>query len=228
MMGAKETAVALMLVAAGSRPGLATWNDVVESYQRVRDYTTLYEKEERAISNGERQTIRLSFRKPLDVRMDWLNDKGKVDQAAVYRRGHNGDKIVARRSGILGGLAGTVTLDPNDRMAMQDSRHPITEIGLGHIIDRIADGLRGGKLTAGPVREVPLDARPAYQFKFETSSGADVLGVAGARRAIVWVDRELKLPIRVDVLDAKDTLVEHHRFKELRINVGLTDDTFSL
>ena len=43
------------------------WSDVVASYAAVDDYTCLYHKEERAIEHGVRQTIRLSFRKPLDV-----------------------------------------------------------------------------------------------------------------------------------------------------------------
>jgi len=49
-----------------------------------------------------------------------------------------------------------------------------------------------------------------------------------ARRAVVWIDRELKLPIKVEVLGANDTLLERHRFKNLRVNVGLTDKTFAL
>src|SRR5260221_10530413 len=62
-----------------------TWNAVNSSYQGVADYLCVYEKEERVISNGEKQTIRLSFRKPLDVRLEWLNEQGKIDQTAVYR-----------------------------------------------------------------------------------------------------------------------------------------------
>ena len=229
MTSGKAVTMALALtVLAGRGSESATWNDVVESYERVRDYTATYEKEERAISNGERQTIRLSFRKPLDVRLDWLNDKGKVDQTAVYQHGRNDGKVVARRSGLLGGLAGTVRLDPHDRLALQDSRHPITEVGLGHIIEAVSEGLRRGQLKPGPVREVLVDGRPADQFEFDVSSNAGVFGVEGARRAIVWVDRELKLPIKVEVFGENNRLLERHRFKELRTNVGLTDKTFSL
>jgi outer membrane lipoprotein-sorting protein len=217
-----------LAVGAARRADVATWNDVVERYEHVHDYTALYEKEERAISNGERQTIRLAFRKPLDVRLEWVNDKGKVDQIAVYRRGHNDGKVVARRSGFLGGLAGTVTLDPHDRLALQDSRHPITEVGLGHIIERVSEALRRSQIAVRGVHETVLDGRPAYQFDLEATSGASVLGVEGARRGVVWIDRELKLPVRVDVFDAKNTLLERHRFKDLRVDVGLTDKTFSV
>src|SRR5690606_38018562 len=45
-----------------------SWAEIAQSYASVRDYTCLYEKQERAISNGEKQTIRFYFRKPFDVR----------------------------------------------------------------------------------------------------------------------------------------------------------------
>ena len=55
---------------SGSEALPITWNDVKSNYEGVADYVCVYEKEERAISNGEKQTIRLSFRKPLDVRLE--------------------------------------------------------------------------------------------------------------------------------------------------------------
>jgi len=234
MTGGHATIAALSLAVALAPGGLAsgavatTWDEVVASYDRVRDYTALYEKEERAISNGERQTIRLSFRKPLDVRLDWLNDEGKVDQTAVYRQGQNDGKLVARRRGLLGSLAGKVMLDPHDRMALQDSRHPITEVGIAHVIGLVSDGLRSGRLTAARVRDAPLDGRDADEFAFEAGTGVDAMGVEGARRAMVWIDRELKLPVQVSVLGADGTTLERHRFKDLRVNVGLPDTTFSM
>src|SRR6476646_647050 len=53
-----------------------TWNDVANVYERVADYVCVYEKIEKAISKGEEQKIRFSFRKPFDVRMDWLDNQG--------------------------------------------------------------------------------------------------------------------------------------------------------
>jgi outer membrane lipoprotein-sorting protein len=223
---AAAAALALVLLAGqGKAAGLA-WDDVVASYGQARDYTTLYEKEERAISNGELQTIRLSFRKPLDVRLDWLNKDGKVDQTAVYRQGQNEGKVLARRSGLFGKLAGTLTLDPHSSVALQDSRHPIMEVGIGHVIDSVTDGLAQGRLTADPVRDATLDGRQADQFAFQVAAGAEAFGVQGVRRGVVWVDREMKLPVKVELLGEQDSVLERHRFKELKINVGLTDATF--
>jgi outer membrane lipoprotein-sorting protein len=205
-----------------------TWSDVVASYERVHDYTATYEKRERAIDHGAPQTIRLSFRKPLDVRLDWLDDKGKVDQTAVYRNGMNDGKLIARRSGMLGSIVGTVRLDPHDKRALEDSRHPITEVGLGYIIARVEKDLKGGRVTSRPVVEEPVDGRPAYRFELVAPAGVPLFGVEGASRAIVWVDRALRLPVKVELLDAAGAMIERHQFKNLRLNAGLGDDVFTL
>jgi outer membrane lipoprotein-sorting protein len=204
------------------------WDAVAARYAGVRDYTCLYEKHERAISNGELQTIRLAFRKPLDVRLEWLNDRGRVDQVAVYRLGANDGKLVARRSGVLGSVVGTVRMDPHDARAMEDSRHPITDVGLGHIVDGITTALRAGRLAPGAGHQETLDGDLVDRFEFGTATSTPTLDVASLRRAIVWVDRGLRLPVKVELLDAAGSMIERHRFKELRLNVGLTDATFAL
>lgn len=226
--------VAVMLAALAARPlaimprAAITWNDVAASYARVHDYTCLYEKQERAISNGELQRIRLSFRKPMDVRLEWLNDKDEVDQIAVYRRGFNEDKVMVRRRGILGAIAGTLRLDPRSRTALQDSRHPITDVGLGHIVDEIARERDGGRATVRLPIEDTVDAQPVYRFEFDGAPNVQVFGIDGASRAVVWIERLTQLPMKVELLDAGGRALERHRFKDVRLNVGLTDAAFVL
>ena len=66
------------------------WTDVSASYSQVRDYTALYEKEERAISRGERSALScLSGSRSIAAPVARHNRK--VDQVAVYRAGHNGE-----------------------------------------------------------------------------------------------------------------------------------------
>lgn len=205
-----------------------TWNDVASSYERVLDYVCLYEKEERAISDGEQQTIRLSFRKPLDVRLEWLNDQGNVDQTAVYRQGFNDGKVLARQSGLVGALAGKLRLDPNESLALSDSRHPITETGLGKIIDRAQHDTVNSRIASHFAGEETLDGRAAYRFEFTAIGNEAVGGLADARQALIWIDRELKLPIKLELYDAASTLLERHRFKQVRVNQKLSDKTFTL
>jgi hypothetical protein len=208
--------------------GAITWSDVAARYAEVRDYSCLYHKQERAIDRGAVQTLRLSFRTPLDVRLEWLDDTGEVDQVAVYREGHNDGKVIARRRGVLGWMAGTVRLDPRGRLALQDSRHPITEVGLGYIIDRAVRDLREGRVTAPRVVEDPIDGRPSDRFQFDASGSVPVFGGDDARRAVVWIDRALRLPIKIEIMDGAAGLIERHRFADVRLNQGLSDAVFTL
>jgi hypothetical protein len=222
------SAPAIVAATATPAPAPLTWDEVARSYERVRDYVCLYEKEERAISHGESQTIRLSFRQPFDVRMDWLNARGEVDQTAVYRAGANDGKVLARQKGFMGGLLGTLRLDPNESLALADSRHPVTEVGLGKIIEHAQRDASNPQITSHFVGEEALDGRPAYKFEFAAQNNEPVLGLPDARTALIWVDRELKLPVKLELYDAANALVERHRFKAVRVNVKLTDKTFTL
>jgi outer membrane lipoprotein-sorting protein len=212
----------------GSEVSPATWNEVSSAYERLLDYACLYEKEERAISDGEKQTIRLSFRKPLDVRLEWLNDQGRVDQTAVYRQGFNDGKVLARQSGLLGAAAGKLRLDPNESLALSDSRHPITEVGLGKIIERALKDAANSHIGSHFAGEETLEGRPSYKFEFTATGDEAVGGLEAARKAFIWVDRELKLPVKLELYDGANTLLERHRFKQLSINQKLSDKTFTL
>ncbi len=203
------------------------WDDVASSYDRVGAYVCLYEKEELAISNGEQQTIRLSFRKPFEVRLEWLNDRCKVDQTAVYRQGANNGKVLARQSG-LGSLLGTLRLDPNESLALEDSRHPITEVGLGKLIERVQRDAATPGITSRFVSEETLDGRAAYKFEFKADIDKQVGGLLGATRSLIWIDREMKLPAKLELYSATNTLLERHRFKNVLLNPKLTDRTFAL
>ena len=213
---------------SGSEALPITWNDVKGNYEGVADYLCLYQKEERAISNGEKQTIRLSFRKPLDVRLEWLDDQGKVDQTAVYRQGFNDGKVLARQSSLLGALAGKLRLDPNESLALSDSRHPITEVGLGKIIESALKDAANPRISSSFTGEETLEGRPSYKFEFTATGNEAVGGLEAARKALIWVDREWKLPVKLELYDGANTLLERHRFKQVSINQKLSDKTFTL
>lgn len=209
-------------------PSPVSWAEVVNSYDRVTDYVCLYEKTEKAISKGEQQRIHLSFRKPFDVRMDWLDSQDRVTQTAVYRQGLNDGRVLARENGLLGSLAGTLKLDPGETLALSDSRHPITEVGIGKIIDRSQHDAANPGIASRFAGEEVLFGKPAYKFEFVASDNEDVGGLGEARKALVWIDRELKLPIKLELYDSTNALLEQHSFKGLRLNQKLGDKTFTL
>src|SRR5947208_12061799 len=108
--------------------------EMPKRYEAVKNYTAIYEKEERTISKGAKAKIKLAFRKPFAVRMEWLNDKGKIDQTAAYEEGKNDGNIMFKEGGLTGSLVGTLHIKPDSALAREDSRYPITRTGIGDLI----------------------------------------------------------------------------------------------
>lgn len=215
---------------AAANPLPFAWSEISKRYENVKDYTAIYKKEEKAISKGEKQTIKLSFRKPFDIRLDWLNEKGKIDQTAIYQKGKNDDKVVAKQGGLFGSMTGIVKLDPNDSLALQDSRHPITEAGLGNLIERIIAEAGNPQTKTNYSGEEKLEGgRSAYKVEMSNPTRINLTGAAGARKAFVWIDKELLLPVKIEIYGSNDgDLLERHVFKDIKLNANLMDKTFEI
>lgn len=205
------------------------WDDISNRYEKITNYTALYEKEEKDISKGEEQIIRLTFRKPFDIRMDWLGDKGKISQSAVYQEGKNDGKVLGKANSLLGSLAGVVKVNPTDPLALEDSKHPITEAGLGNLIKHITgDVSRADTKVVFFGNEKNDEGRSTYKVEIDSAAGHSLTGSSGARKAVVWIDTELLLPVKVEIYGDGEVLIERHVFRELKTNVNLTDKTFEL
>jgi outer membrane lipoprotein-sorting protein len=212
---------------ASSSPMPMQWSEMAVAYDKINDYTCLYEKEERAISDGEKQTMKLYFRKPFSFRIEWFGDKGKVDQEAVYQRDVGDDKITARATSGFRAMVGELKIDPNG--GNPDSKHPANQLGIGYLIEQIIKQSQKPEVSVRYLGEETLDdGRPAYEFEFVNTSGSLMPIPADARRALVWVDKSMKLPVKLELYDASSALLERHRFKDIKTNVALPDKTFVL
>jgi hypothetical protein len=126
------------------------------------------------------------------------------------------------------GVLPTAELDPFSPKAMENSRHPVTECGIGYFLDRYAaeftqadlhgelrvfyNGVR--KFDGRPLHEVeclltPLEASNYYCY-----------------RSVVYFDQEKKLPVQMLFYNWEGELLESYAYSDLRLNPGLTDQDF--
>jgi hypothetical protein len=129
---------------------------------------------------------------------------------------------------MLGGMLGLMKLDPRSGRAMSDSRHPIMEVGIGHIIDEVGRAMKSAQVTGKPPVDDTLDGARVVRFDLDGPAEAKLFGTEGATRVSIWIDSSLKLPVKAEVVDAAGRMLERHRFTNLKLNVGLTDRTFTL
>jgi len=190
-------------------------------FAQLEDSVSLFLKTERI---GERmlptQTIELKVRQdPFSVYLRWLEPPFQ-GREVIYQKGRFEDKVVANL-GDLFGFEGIFAFVPTAPEVMRGNRHPITEAGIGHIIERLYEQFHQAhsqnSLRARYLGAEPYLGRPTFKIM-------RVLEDGGFR---YWnIDTELLLPIRVITYDCRHQLQETYTFKDLRVNVGLTDDDF--
>jgi hypothetical protein len=196
-----------------------------EALTKLDNYTAVFHRIERV--NGKlvlEQITFLKFKRPFEVYMRWINPiKG---QESLYVQGANNNKVRAHGTGFAGLI--TVNLDPTGRLAMKDSRHPVTEAGLEILVKKIGSNLRRG-LRAGELTSKDHGEQMVYGRKTRELEGIlpkDPSKGYYCYRCIVNLDVETRMPIKTQIFDWQDQLVESYGYEHLSLNPGLSDKDF--
>jgi hypothetical protein len=206
------------------------------------DYTCTFFKQERIDSElSDGQFIELKMRhKPFSVYMKWLSgDKGRE---VLYVDGVDENRMTVHPGGWKARLVPALKLDPDGSLALRESRHPVTMVGLVKLCDEIVNRRKNELEHRHPVRcrlsknEV-VNERPCYCF---VSIYVDRKINEEYRKSIQYIDKEFLLPICVknyawpeekqtfaddNALD-EATLVEHYAYSELQFNQQLAGEDF--
>ena len=206
---------------------LALLTQMESSYARVEDYAAAFHKQERV--DGEllpEETMFLKFQKPLKIYMKWLEDPHR-GREALYVEGSDDNKVIAHEGGILGFV--TLSLDPRGSIAMKDSRHPITDIGFGHLLKMlrkdIQTAVEHGELEIVRIGDEPFHNRPSIVVEARSTPRGERQYYAS--RIVLHVDKELMLPLGSAFYDDKNQLFERYVYTEVKLNVGFTPMDFS-
>jgi hypothetical protein len=209
--------------------------DCQTSFEKVNDYKCIFYKRERI--NGQLSPIHVMIMKartrPMSIYFKFQEPyRGRE---AIYVQGRNAGKILAHEVGFTRFLTGTLELEPRSAQAMEDNRHPITEAGIGALIDTVAtrwaSELSPGEsvvvfdsnMTIGPRSCTMIESihpRPRPDFLFH--------------KVRLFIDTELNLPIRFESYGwpkeegGSAELIEEYSYVNLRLNVGLTDLDFDV
>jgi outer membrane lipoprotein-sorting protein len=194
------------------------------AWSKVEDYTAVFYKQERV--DGKvlpEEKIQLKFKKPFKIYLHWLSGPHE-GRESLYVRGENGDKVIGHDGGILGFI--TLKMDPAGSIAMKGNRHPITDAGIGRLIEildkDIKRGRERGELKLKLLGENEVYGREAWHILKETPAEGYY-----APKMEVWVDRELNLPIKIKIFGPGDIFLESYGYSDLKVNAGLKDEEFT-
>lgn len=199
--------------------------------RNVRDYSAQFVKKE-LLGNGYIiHNMDMKFREePFSVYLKFRDPH--AGRQVLYVAGANEGKLLVREVGIKS-LAGTVQLLPNDRMAMSENRHPITEIGISNMLEVVirqweAEARYGetdvkyfpkAKLGDFPVRVIrTVHPTRRRQFKFHMTQ--------------LYLDDQTLFPVRVEQFDwpqregENPVQVELYMYSDVRTNQGFTNADF--
>jgi len=205
---------------------LGKWlQETEDTLAKVDSYTAVFHRIERVDGKliPEEVTV-FKFQRPFKVYMKWIRPfRG---QESIYLDGTNHNKIRAHGSGLKRLV--TVNLDPTGARAMENCRHPITEAGLhvlvGKISANVRRGLRAGELISKDHGEQMVYGRKTRQLEGilpkDPSTGYYCF------RCIVDLDLETKMPIKTQIFDWDNQLVECYGYENLKLNPGLSGKDF--
>ena len=214
---------------------LASIEECQLRYRNIRDYTCTFSKRERIKGRltplhvlmmkvrTQPRSIYLKFRQPSPGR------------EAIYIVGRNNGKVLAHDVGLNKLLAGTLRLEPTGGRAMEDCRHPISEAGIGPLLDTLQtrwsseldpsesvvvfrDDQTVGTRRCTMIETTHPHQQPEFMFY----------------RVRLFIDDELGLPIHFEAYDwpsspqAPAEMVEEYTYSDLRLNVGLSDLDFDV
>ena len=205
-----------------------------EKFRTIQDYSCLFIKRERV--NGQllpEEYVQMKSRvRPFSVYLRW--QKPYEGREAIYVEGQHDGKLMVHSTGVEKVVGGTVALNPRGEMAMENSRHDITEAGIGNLAEQLVtrwEAERKLGQTQAELKDMKVDGRPCIMVK--TTHPNDPRHYA-YYRSRVFFDKENGLPIRFEGYDwprrgsAPDgDKLEEYTYRDLKFNVSLTSADFS-
>jgi outer membrane lipoprotein-sorting protein len=192
-------------------------------YAQIHDYTAVMVSRERVKDVlQEQERVLLKFQRAFKVYMRWMEGPSQGREGLYVSGAHDGKFLVYEPRGFQ--RLFTAALDPTDARVMDKSRHPVTDVGIGRLLEIVGDNTRRaarngvlrvvdrgpGEVAGRRVRQVegilPRDPQAGYY----------------AYRVQLSFDDEYRVPIRVVVYDWSDQLVEDYTYTNLRLNPGLS------
>ena len=214
-----------LAAADAAAAALALVEQMERAYAPITSYTARFVRQEWI--GGELrppEEVLLKWQRPGRIYMRWVAGPPKGREILFVPGRHDGNVLI-REPGMLTRLF-TVVTAPGSPDVMKQSRHPITDVGFGHLIELIGETVRRA-VRRGELTVIEHEtAAPAGKRVVEVRLPRDPRQGYYCYRAVVTVDGETRLPVAVTVHDWDDRLVERYEYRDLVLNASLTDADF--
>lgn len=201
----------------------------------LRDYTAVFTKTECVDDRLITQVMDMKLRhQPFSVYLcrRW---KGKPGREVLFVDGAHGGRMLVREAGLKS-LTGTLSFYPDDPKVLQESRHPITEIGLARLLESaLFIWEHEERAISSENREVTFI--PSVMLE---ATECAVIQIAHLKQhpgivnhlSRVYFDKNTKFTVQAENFgwptesESDPPLLERYSYSEIRTNPGLTDGEF--
>lgn len=200
--------------------------------EKLADYSAVLVRRERIrgkLTGYEYVFIKIRHQ-PFSVYAYFQAPASVKGQEVIYIAGQNEGNMWAHKAR----MPVTVSIRPDGMIAMNGRHYPLTEIGLVNLVRRLVEAgqqdARYGECEVKYFTTAKVDQRSCTVIQVTHPTPRDVFRFHIAR---VFVDNELKMPIRYESYDWPDEpgdepkLIEEYSYLDLKVNNGFTDEDFS-
>ena len=208
--------------------------DARVAVSKLRDYTGFVVRQERVggVVRPE-QVVEIRARvQPPAVVTRVARPQPVAGEETSYRPAVAKNTVRFKPAGI-DGVRGFQTLALDDPKVLAHTRHPLSEVGLAAVIERVEKVL-AAEAKAGPpatvvAAEYTFESKPVQRFEVYADRPHPARYAA---KCVLCLDVATKLPVRFEAYDAAKPgestgeLIESQSFVGLKFNTGLGDGVF--
>jgi outer membrane lipoprotein-sorting protein len=185
----------------------------LEKYEEVKSYSVTL----RSSSEGEQEEIKYYFKRPGFVRMDFI----KPYNGTVLVYNPLTKKVTVRPVSFIKSLV--LTLKPDNPILKSSKKHTVDQSDIGVLLTDVNDLASEG--TTSFMREEKVGNRDCVVIDV---TGKQRSAEEGVVRYLLWLDKDIFLPVKVEAYDQSGELVEKVLMDDLQINIDLLDHFFKL
>ena len=174
---------------------------------------------------------------PFSVYLRFTSPAKVENREVLYVHGQHDGKMVARNGGQSNLKDVTLVMNPDSKRAMRGRHYPITEIGMGNIIERLIEEARVAMHVDRDRRECEFKIIENARIEGRVCRCVQVVFPQKRENlkfhvVRVFLDRETGLPIRFAAYSwplepgGSPRLIEEYTFLNFQLNVGLSEADF--
>jgi len=215
---------------------LVRWGKAgIEFLQQIDDYScTLVTRERLRGRVGGHRWMSVKVRhRPFSVYARFLAREGPPRQEIIYIDGANDGKMWVHSDDHR--FMGTMSLFPDCRRAMRESRYPISEVGVLTLIERLVayaeEDIERGDCELQIFSGSKIQKRPCLCVAITHPTQGEKARFHHAR---IYIDEELNLPVRYESYwwpkqpGGRPQLIEQYTYLDIQLNRGFTERDFDV